>query len=265
MVLGEMFSRNEFKAPFFIYMHYRGSHFGSYYSGKYEGTFLPVSEGMTGYYEQNELLGPYPLEKQPLVNKLHLRYDEAILHEDDSLGALIEKIKQSGLYDSSMIIIIGDHGQVFDNGFVAHCTPLISRAETHIPLLVKFPYQSQGERNSSLVSILDITPTILDVANIHYEKSWFDGLSLLSNQEQFNTRKFLFVRNLIAKNDVNRTPSFAVMNNRFKLTLRIDGYYLYDYLNDPNEKNNLFNDASFDQTLLKEMKTALDEFVHKSD
>jgi arylsulfatase A-like enzyme len=263
-VLGDMLVENQFKSPFLIYMHYRGSHFGSYYSGKYLGTFLPKSEGMTGYYDQNALLGPYPPDKQAQVDKLRMRYDEAILHEDDSLGSLIEKIKQAGLFDSSLILVLSDHGQVFNNGFVAHCTPLISYSETHIPLLVKFPNQQQGARNPALVSIIDITPTILDVANVHYEKTWFDGISLLSSQSQFDARSYLFIRNLNDQNDI-KTPSYAVMNNRYKLTLRQDGYYLYDYLNDPNEKNNLFSSVSIDGAMLKSMQLALQDYVDKVD
>ena len=260
--LGDMFAQRKFQTPFFIYMHYRGAHFGSYYAGKYLGNFLPIEEGMTGYYEQNELLGPYPAEKQKLVDKLHLRYDEAVLHEDDSLGQLIEKIKQSGLYDSSLIIITGDHGQVFDNGFVAHCTPLISYAETHIPLLVKYPHQNQGTRIHALVSSIDITPTILDIANISYQNSWFDGISLPPADQKSPSRSFIMIRNINDDRDV-KTPAFAVMNERYKLTLRIDGYFLYDYLNDPDEKHNLFTDPSIDPALIKSMQQALDNYINK--
>ena len=263
-ILGEMLTGKMIDSPFFIYIHYRGPHFGSYYAGKYLGTFLPKSEGMTGYYEQNELLGPYPPDKQSLVNKLRLRYDEAILHDDDEISQLIEQIKTAGIYDSTMIIVTADHGQVFDNGFVAHCTPLISYNETHIPILIKFPHQSQGRRIESLTSLIDLTPTILDVANLHYEKTWFDGISLLDSPEKFNARQFLFVRNLNDQNDI-KTPSFAVMNDQYKLVQRKDGYYLFDYRKDPSEKNNLINNSSFNQDLLAAMKTALADYIRKTD
>jgi hypothetical protein len=262
-IIGDMFVQGKIQSPFFIYMHYRGSHFGSYYSGKYLGSFLPIEEGVTGYYEQNELLGAYPVEKQSLVDKLHLRYDEAILHEDDSLGQLIEKIKQAGLYDSSLIIITGDHGQVFDNGYVAHCTPLVSYSETHIPILVKYPHQTQGERIHSMISIIDITPTILDIANIKYEENWFDGISLLHNNPLETTRQYIFIRNLNDESDI-KTPSFAVMNERYKLALRKDGYFLYDYLKDPNEKYNMIADTSIDPLLIKSMQQALDAYIKKT-
>ena len=262
-ILGDMLVQGKFKPPFFIYMHYRGSHFGSYYSGKYLGTFLPIEEGMTGYYEQNELLGAYPANKQKLVDKLHLRYDEAVLHEDDKLGQLIEKIKQAGLYDSSLIIITADHGQVFDNGYVAHCTPLISYSETHIPILVKYPHQNQGTRIHSLVSDVDLTPTILDIANISYKDTWFDGISLLRANQPIASRSYIFVRNLNDDYSKN-TPSFAVMNEHYKLALRKDGYFLYDYLNDPNEKFNLMTDPSIDPLLIKSMQQALDAYIKQT-
>jgi hypothetical protein len=54
------------------------------------------------------------------------------------------------------------------------------------------------------------------------------------------------------------------MNERYKLTLRIDGYYLYDYINDPDEKTNMFADPSFDPLLLKSMKQELDVYIKKT-
>jgi arylsulfatase A-like enzyme len=258
--LGNMLASGKFQEPFFIYMHYRGAHFGSYYSGKYLGRFLPVDKGMTGYYEQNALLGAYPPENQALVDKLKLRYDEAILYEDDSLGALIEKLKQTGYYDSSLIIIAGDHGQVFDNGFATHCTPLISYAETHIPLLVKYPHQTEGKRVNSLVTLLDIAPTILETAGIGYSDAWFDGVSLANAGREEKLHDLIFVRSDYLRFG-KYFPSYAVLNDQYKLTLRLDGYYLYNYINDPGEKRNLINKKTIDPEVVNELKDALDRFV----
>jgi arylsulfatase A-like enzyme len=258
--LGEMLIQNKIKSPFFIYMHYRGAHFGSYYAGKYLGTFLPKSEGMTGYYEQNELLGNYSLEKQPLIDKLRLRYDEAVLHEDDSISGLIDKIKKAGIYDSSMIIVAGDHGQVFDNGYSTHCTPLISYAETHIPLLIKYPHQTEGKQVDFLTSLIDLTPTILETANIHYENEWFDGLSLVNHEINAGGHDQIYIRS-VNDNNNNNIVSYAVMNDQYKLTRRDNGYFLYNYRQDPREKQNLIQDKTIDPGLAASLRKALDDYI----
>jgi arylsulfatase A-like enzyme len=259
-ILGEMLTQNKLKSPFFIYMHYRGAHFGSYYAGKYLGTFLPKSEGLTGYYEQNELLGAYPPEKQPLIDKLRLRYDEAVLHEDDSISGLIDKIKKAGVYDSSMIIVAGDHGQVFDNGYSTHCTPLISYAETHIPLLIKYPHQTEGRRVDFLTSLIDLTPTILETANIQYQNEWFDGISLINRGQNAGGHNLIYIRSVNDNNNDN-TVSYAVMNDQYKLTRRDNGYFLFNYRLDPGEKQNLIQDKTIDPGLVASLRKALDDYI----
>jgi len=261
--LGDMFVNGEIRQPFYIYMHYRGVHPGSYYSGKYLGAFLPVEQGMVDYYSQFALLGAYTPDKQSLVDKLRLRYDEAILNEDEALSQFIDTIKQAGLYDSSMIIITGDHGQVFNNGYTSHCTPLLSYAETHVPLLVKYPYQTEGKRVDSLISLIDITPTILDVVDIPYQENDFDGASLMDIESSSLVHPYVFVRSDFRRHNENES-CVAVLNNQYKLNRRGKEYFLYDYINDPNEKNNLIqtlNDSKFVESLMQ----FLNDFLEKTN
>jgi arylsulfatase A-like enzyme len=253
--LGNMFENHEFQAPFFIYLHYSGAHGVPYQAGEFLGTFLPVSEGLTDKQSQSALYGKYPLERQAEVDKLRLRYDEAILNQDAKLDQLIQVIKDTGWYDSSMIIITADHGQVFNNGYSSHCTPLLSYAESHVPLLIKFPYQEEGRVLSSLVSSVDLAPTILDVCGIQNEKKWFDGLSLLG---ELPVDRYVFVRD-----SYSRARNFGLITSQYKFSLRNQDYYLYDYLKDPLEKHNLFSDQSIDRELVQRMTNEINVFISK--
>ena len=254
--LGDMLAGGEPEAPFFIYMHYWGVHASSYNAGKYTGAFLPPEEGLIDYDEQIALLGAYPPEKQGEVDKLRLRYDEAILEEDYLLAELITRIKAAGIYDNSLIIITGDHGQVFDNGFTSHCTPLISYAETHVPLLIKYPGQKEGKREDALVSLIDLTPTILQTAGIRSEEAWFDGTALQALESQEQIHEAVYIRSDYTKYELY-FPSTAVMNERYKLVQRHDGIYLYDYRNDPDEAHNLADDPALDPAILAGLKELL--------
>lgn len=232
----------KYQSPFFIYFHYAGVHGPGYPSGEKLGTFLPVEEGMTDRLEQLEVYGGYDLKYQDKVDKMHIRYDEAILKLDGELADMIEILKQKDLYDSSMIVITADHGQNFDNGFSSHCTPLLSYPETHVPMLVKYPNQAAGKRVDNMISAIDLTPTILDITMIEYDDEWFEGTSLL-NVENEPTDRFVFSRN-------NSARYLAVIDSKWKYTQRNQAPFLFDYKNDPREYNNLFEQYKNDPEVI---------------
>ena len=49
------------------------------------------------------------------------RYDGEILHNDHSLQLLVEKLKQQGVLNNTLLVIVSDHGEEFwDHGWTAH-------------------------------------------------------------------------------------------------------------------------------------------------
>ena len=94
-------------------------------------------------------------------------YDGEIATNDHSFGELIRNIKSKGLYDSSMIILLSDHGEEFleHNGW-EHGRTLYEEL-LRIPLIIKFPGQWRaGTKVSATVNQIDIMPTILEYAGI---------------------------------------------------------------------------------------------------
>jgi len=202
--------------PIFSYLHLPGVHGPEYPAGKYLGTFLPLEEGMADRASQNKVYGKYPLERQSDVDKLRLRYDEAILNVDYQLGELLKVLEQTSYYDDSLIIITADHGQTFTNGYTSHSTPNLSYGEHYIPLIVKFPGQKEGQRISALVSSIDIFPTVLDAARLAYPKDWIDGQSLpVSGMEKNYIGRVVFTqRNSYHDHGV---LEFAAISDHLKL------------------------------------------------
>jgi len=232
--------------PYFIYYHYQGSHGIPYPAGESLGVFLPVSEGLITESEQRTVYGSYKPEEQPAVDKLRLRYDEAIADQDQKLADFIESLKQQGLYDSAMIIITSDHGQNFTNGFSSHCTPLVSNAEAHVPLLVKYPYQTEGKWIDSLVSTIDIAPTILDVAGLAYPENWFDGISLNRQAAQAETNRIVFTRRYDYYSKLVPVE-IAATDGKYRMVMRGKKLFLFDAKNDPLEEVNLLEQNGYEQ------------------
>ena len=253
----DLIAKQKMTPPFFLYLHYHGVHGIEYPSGDYLGSILPIEEGLIDAQSQDKYYGKYNLTDQNMVDKLRLRYDEAILNQDGRLANLVDEIKSAGYYDSSMIIIMGDHGQSFSNGFSSHCTTLMSYAETHVPLLIKYPFQDSGKVINSVVSTLDLTPTILEIAEIKYEKEWFDGELLPQINYNQNKNRYVFSTRGCGLN------YSTVINDQYKLTTREDKIFLFDYVNDPQESNNLYLSMGEYDVIEKDAMEAYREFERK--
>lgn len=249
-------SSEDSSQPFFIYMHYQGVHGIPYPSGEMLGVFLPPEEGLISRDEQAQYYGEYNLDSQAYVDRLKLRYDEAILNNDQKIKEIIDALIKNNYYENSIIIVTADHGQNFYNGYSSHCTPLVSYYETHIPLLIKYPYQTIGKTVETPVSSLDIFPTIMDYLNIQYSEEWFDGESLV-NTDLITEGRYIFSRR---QSYSEQEPHFlSVFRDGYKLIRRDQEYFLYNVYKDPKETNNLIGMPKY-KDIEEELREAIDNF-----
>jgi arylsulfatase A-like enzyme len=99
---------------------------------------------------------------------------------DRALALLVKALKENGLYDESLIVVMSDHGEmngrwgVIDKGVYLY--PDVLRT----PLVIKMP-ASMGIQPHSVdapVSLLDVAPTLLSVTGVE-PQARLDGQSLL--------------------------------------------------------------------------------------
>ena len=89
-------------------------------------------------------------------------YKNAVFNADKRIGDIISLLKKKGIYDSTLIVLTGDHGEEFnDNGlnYWGHAGNF-SAAQTHVPLVIHWPGMKGGEYNH-LTTSYDLVPTIL--------------------------------------------------------------------------------------------------------
>jgi len=124
-----------------------------------------------------------PDETRPMPStmpneELVARYDEALLKVDSFLGQLFAELKARGLYDQAVIVVTGDHGEAFGPGVWGH--GIMREAVLHVPLVVKLPANARGgTRVTRPVSLVDLYPTLLELAGVPPEPSRLHGTSLL--------------------------------------------------------------------------------------
>jgi arylsulfatase A-like enzyme len=109
---------------------------------------------------------------------LVLRYDAEIAFVDHSLEALFRRLRELELLENTMVVLTADHGQEFlEHDYVEHAWTLY-RESLHIPLIFWAPGKIKPGRIDSLVSTVDILPTLLSLLEITHERDDFDGTPL---------------------------------------------------------------------------------------
>jgi arylsulfatase A-like enzyme len=92
-------------------------------------------------------------------------FDNEINYTDIYIGKLLEYLKEKKLYDNTIIIITGDHGEGFGlHGYEKHGKSLYND-QIWIPLLIRFP-DMKPQVIEQEVSHIDIFPTLIEYLNI---------------------------------------------------------------------------------------------------
>lgn len=112
------------------------------------------------------------------------RYLNSIRYVDFFLENLFDQYKKLGLYDDTIFVIYGDHGEAFgEHGRYQHDN-VIWEEGLRIPLIVHDPQRwKTGKRVGALSNQLDVLPTVLDLLNYRVEGRKYPGYSLLNPPE----------------------------------------------------------------------------------
>jgi len=207
---------------------------------------------------------------------------------DHGIGKILLKLKDKNLYDNTIIIYTTDHGIAFPK---MKCT--LSDQGIGVSLIIKGPLGFNGGKViDTLVSHIDIYPTLCDILNINKPK-WLQGKSLIPivNNEKKNIRDEIFAevnyhtayepmrtvrtkRWKYIRHFRNRTKPF-LSNTDESLTKDVLMKYdwhnsfiaqeeLYDLMLDPTEANNLANEPS-KKDILEKMRNKLDNWMKKTN
>lgn len=123
-----------------------------------------------------------------LTDHNHLRHLLQVGFVDHQLGLLMQRMKRTGIFDRSLLIVVADHGIAFEVGVKERRQVSESNFEqvAAVPFFVKRPHQTVGRIDDSLVRNLDVVPTVADVLNT---RVWWphDGRSVFSPAERAQT------------------------------------------------------------------------------
>ncbi len=106
-------------------------------------------------------------------------YDGEIAYLDQQIGNLVDFLHENDVFDNTCLIVTSDHGENFgEHGLAVHPLCLYDSL-LRVPLIISCPVLiPQGGRLPGLVSLVDIYPTILEMANVRNHREDVDGKSL---------------------------------------------------------------------------------------
>lgn len=182
-------------------------------------------------------------------------YDGEIFDADAQIGRIIEKLKEKGLMNKTIIVFFSEHGDMFGKyGRFMRGGPLRGTFYDdvlHVPLVIYHPHL-QPRRVDQLVSLIDIAPAVLDFLGIS-QPSEFQGRSLVHALKDHPEDGQIFAGALFthyadALLFRYSTIIAAVRDKEWKLIRETlvyrDGstntnYELFNVKNDPEELNNV--------------------------
>jgi len=116
------------------------------------------------------------LDDQTSRNLIH-GYYASVSMIDAQIGKLLDALDQNGLADNTIIVLWGDHG--FKIGEYGNwCKHSNIELDTNVPLLISAPGIDQGIKTSSLAELVDIYPTLCELAGVD-KPGHLEGQSLV--------------------------------------------------------------------------------------
>lgn len=101
------------------------------------------------------------------MRKAIAMYMGQIRYVDDSVGRLVEVLKESGLIENTVVLFFGDHGEFVGNHGMAHKNPTFYDCLTRIPVIIRHPKGKwKNVTFKGLVEEVDLAPTILEEMGI---------------------------------------------------------------------------------------------------
>lgn len=190
---------------------------------------------------------------------------------DDQFGRLVEALDQLGQLENTVIIFSTDHGESLgDHGLIEKGCRFYEGL-VRVPLIFSWPGQIKtGLQSHALVELMDIAPTLLDIAGISIPEH-IQGRSLypiLQGQADPNYHK-AFVRSeyfdAILMKDASRATMYR--DERYKLVVYHNHGLgeLYDLDNDPGEFDNLWDQQDFQELKFELLTKSFDATMMAED
>jgi N-acetylglucosamine-6-sulfatase len=249
--------------PFFLYLSHKGVHADFVPPERHEGRFAAhrfvapktmakgacADQPMWVQNQRNSWHGvEYPYHSRLDIGAYYKRYAETLLGVDESVGRVMDYLKEASVLDSTLVIYMSDNGFAFgEHGLIDKRTAY--EESMRVPLLMHCPQVLEGgTRLRDVVANIDIAPTILEAVGL-LPPAAMDGRSFLALARggRLPWRETLLYEYFWERNFPHTPTLHALRGDRYKY-VRSHGIWdideLYDLAADPLESKNLIRSAA---------------------
>ena len=185
----------------------------------------------------------FPYHGDLSLAEYYKRYAETLCAVDESLGRVLEALRQRGELDSTLIVYMGDNGFAFgEHGLIDKRTAY--EESMRVPMLARCPEMFSGGRvMQEVVAGIDIMPTFFEAAGLP-APTGIAGKSFLPllQGKTIPWREGLLYEYYWERNFPQTPTMHALRGSRYKYIHYYgiwDSDELYDLQEDPLETNNL--------------------------
>ena len=244
--------------PFFLWLHYMDIHEPympeKNYIDMVDPSITISQDEMYSLFESTLLKrDASDSEKVALLKKL---YDVHVREVDTYVQEFYGTLEKLGILKDSIVIITNDHGDEFgEHGGLSHDDKMYSEL-IDMPLLIYDPNQDKEEVCDTLVSNVDIPPTIIYLFGLE-PVSGFEGHSLLPLEDY--PQKGVFGEAIDQRSqrggDINKDVYFY-REEDIKIIYRanLDTWEMYNLKEDPKELNNIVDTSPVAGELKSKLK-----------
>lgn len=184
-----------------------------------------------------------PVSEQQVRNARRAYYG-AVSYVDEQIGSIRRTLDQTRLADNTIIIVTSDHGEMLGERGLWYKMSFFE-SSSRVPLIVHAPHRFSARRVTASVSLVDILPTLVDLAFDGAAPCYpetIDGRSLLPHLQGRGGHDEVtgeyFGEGAIA-------PVIMIRRGAYKfIHSPADPDQLFELDNDPNELNNMIDDPA---------------------
>ena len=169
-------------------------------------------------------------------------YFAAVSFLDQQLGKIIQALKEEGIYDDTLIVYTSDHGDMLgDHGLYAKGA-IFYEDGVNVPLIVKYPHQSQGLRCDDLVQLNDLFATLYEAAGGDAHAFWESVPLQGKAKRDYAVTEYRACGKFDLEGFPHPLHASMIRTQGWKLTMYHDTCegQLFDLKNDPQECRNLY-------------------------
>ncbi len=195
------------------------------------------------YQRMRSMFGMDQFSEQQ-VRRGRAGYYGLISYLDEKIGTLRNALEETDQIENTLIVYVSDHGEMAGEHGMWRKSNFYEQS-VRIPLLLSWPGRlPTGRRVESVVSLVDLVATFIDVANVPHDIGPMDGRSLLPlaqrASEDWKDEAFSeYFGHGVAR------PMAMLRRGRYKLNYSLgDVPELYDLTQDPGEFQDLGTDPA---------------------